>query len=224
MTRILLRCGQLAGPVFLGTAVAEGLRRPDYRALRHPISSLALGQRGVVQVANFVSAGALCAAFAAGLIRARPAPTGTRTAVSTGKSVPATMAISAAGLLACAVFPADPVNGYPPGTPAVPVRLTPVGYAHVLASSMIMVGVPGTMAVYARLARRADQRRWAVVSSAGAVLTAGFFAAASAGFAQVWRLAPVAGALQRAGVTVGFAWLGALATRTLRADNADPAR
>src|ERR1700733_3253474 len=65
--RGLLRCGLWAGPVFTAVFLAEGTAREDYRQLRHPVSSLALGPRGWVQTANFVVTGTLFLAGAAGL-------------------------------------------------------------------------------------------------------------------------------------------------------------
>jgi hypothetical protein len=53
-TEVLLRCGMLAGPLFIVTSLIEGLARPDYNSLRHPVSSLALGPDGWIQVANFM--------------------------------------------------------------------------------------------------------------------------------------------------------------------------
>ena len=52
-THRLLCCSAIAGPLFVTVFVVEGAQRPDYKPLRHPVSSLALGSRGSVQVANF---------------------------------------------------------------------------------------------------------------------------------------------------------------------------
>jgi len=206
LTRTLLRCGLVAGPAFLGISAVEGARRPHYSALRHPVSSLSLGGRGGPQVANFLASGTLCGAFAVGLSRTRTA----------GTAEPWLIATSGAALVACGAFAADPVNGYPPGTPPQPDRMTRAGAAHLIASSAIMVGVPATTAVQAWRARRSGDRRWAGISTAATGLTAASFAGACAGFAQVSVLPEVAGLLQRVAVASGFAWLFALAARALR--------
>jgi hypothetical protein len=44
-THELLCCSAIAGPLFVTVFVIEGARRPDYKPLRHPVSSLALGSR-----------------------------------------------------------------------------------------------------------------------------------------------------------------------------------
>jgi hypothetical protein len=68
----------VAGPLFITVFVLEGARRPDYKPLRHPVSSLALGSEGWVQVANFAVAGTLCLVGAAGLLRTPDSVLGTR--------------------------------------------------------------------------------------------------------------------------------------------------
>ena len=50
--RGLLSCGAVAGPLFVSVFWIEGVRRPDYKPLRHPVSSLSLGPRGWVQAAS----------------------------------------------------------------------------------------------------------------------------------------------------------------------------
>ena len=69
-TRTLLACGVIAGPLFVGAFLLEGATRADYDPLRHPLSSLALGDFGWTQIANFIVAGLLTLAFSIGLQRA----------------------------------------------------------------------------------------------------------------------------------------------------------
>ena len=69
-TKSLLACGVIGGPLFVATFLVEGATRADYDPLRHPVSSLALGDLGWTQDANFIVAGLLTLAFAAGLRRA----------------------------------------------------------------------------------------------------------------------------------------------------------
>ena len=46
MTRWLLGCGVAAGPLFTVVYLVEGALRADYRPRRHPVSALAIGERG----------------------------------------------------------------------------------------------------------------------------------------------------------------------------------
>ena len=74
-TTTLLACGAVAGPLFIVAFLIEGATRADYSPLRHPVSSLALGDAGWMQVVNFIVTGLLMLAYAVGLRRAlRPGP------------------------------------------------------------------------------------------------------------------------------------------------------
>ena len=109
-TKTLLACGIIGGPVFVLAFLVEGATRVNYEPLRHPVSSLALGDSGWTQTANFIITGLLTLAFAAGLWHTlRP-----------GKGSvwgPLLVGVWAVGLLGAGVFVTDPVSGYPPGTP-----------------------------------------------------------------------------------------------------------
>ncbi|WP_410631974.1 DUF998 domain-containing protein [Amycolatopsis sp. cmx-4-83] len=108
-TRTLLTCGILAGPVFVGTGVLQGLTRAGFDFTRHPASILANGSLGFVQVANFLVTGLLTLAAAAGLRRVLP-----------GRWGPRLLAVYGVSLHCAGVFRADPQDGFPLGTPAGP--------------------------------------------------------------------------------------------------------
>jgi hypothetical protein len=113
-TKTLLACGAIAGPLFVLASILEGATRAHYQPLRHPVSSLELGDFGWTQRANFLVAGGLTLAFAIGLRRAlRPL----------GGSTwgPLLVGAHAIGLLGAGIFVTDPVSGYPPGTCRCPI-------------------------------------------------------------------------------------------------------
>jgi hypothetical membrane protein len=99
--RWLLTLGALAGPLFVGTFLVAGALRAHYDPLRHPVSSLELGPHGWVQHANFIVAGLLTLALAAGA----------RAALRTPAAV--LIGVWALGLIGAGVFTTDPVSGYP---------------------------------------------------------------------------------------------------------------
>ena len=109
--RALLLWGILAGPFYLIVGVSQGLLREGFDFSRHPLSVLANGTFGWVQTANFVITGAMVISAAIGIGRAL-AP----------KSRALTFFLVGYGLcmIAAAVFPADPVDGFPMGTPVGP--------------------------------------------------------------------------------------------------------
>jgi Protein of unknown function (DUF998) len=72
--RALLWCGAIGAPLFVVVFALQDaipvIRPPGYNPLRYPVSSLAIGSSGWIQVASFLTTGVLLLAFAAGL---RPA-------------------------------------------------------------------------------------------------------------------------------------------------------
>ena len=160
--RELLCCGAAAGPLFVMVFVVEGPHRPDYKPLRHPVSSLALGSRGSVQVANFAVAGTLYLAGAAGLMRTRDPLLGTGLG-------PALFGGVGLGLLGSAAFSADPVSGYPPGTPGAPTEQTANMTVHGIAALPIFLGMPAAAFVYARRFHQSGYPTWALYSAATGV-------------------------------------------------------
>src|SRR5215218_9157956 len=69
VTRALVGCGIVAGPVFVVVALVQVLLRPRFDLRRHALSLLSLGDLGWVQIANFVVTGLLTMAFAVGMWR-----------------------------------------------------------------------------------------------------------------------------------------------------------
>ena len=205
----------IAGPLFVATFLVEGALRPDYDALRHPVSSLALGPRGWVQVANFAVTGVLYLAFAIGLSRAP------RISVRT-QIGPILIGAAAVGLIGAGVFTTDPVSGYPPGTPDALTEHTAAGVLHDLFSAPTFLALPVAALVFA-WSYRHDDCRWAWYSAGSALVLLVAFGLASAAFSQVPSLVDRGGLFQRVAVTTGFAWLTALAVRTLPTDSSDPA-
>src|SRR5215213_6180876 len=108
--RPMLDAGIIAGPLFISTCVAQAVSRNGFDPARHPISLLALGDFGAVQIANFVLTGVLYLATAAGAHRTLYAGPG-RT------WVPRLLAVLGAGLVVAGVFVTDAGAGFPEGAP-----------------------------------------------------------------------------------------------------------
>jgi hypothetical protein len=111
----LLAAGLAAGPVFAITWFVQGMVRDGYDFTRHPMSLLALGHGGWVQIGNFLVTGSLVLACAAGMRRALAGRVGSRWA-------PRLVSIMGIGLIASGVFTADAGAGFPAGAPeGVPI-------------------------------------------------------------------------------------------------------
>lgn len=65
-----LASGVAAGPLFLGVWAVQAFTRDGFDPGKHPISLLALGGAGWVQITNFVLTGSLYVVAAVGLRRA----------------------------------------------------------------------------------------------------------------------------------------------------------
>jgi hypothetical protein len=209
LTRALLWSGVAAGPLFVTVFTTEGARRPGYRPARHPVSSLSLGPRGWVQVANFTAAGTLLVAGAAGLSRARADVVGTRL-------VPGLVGAAGVGLLISAAFPTDPVGGYPPGTPDALPAPSAAMIGHEIGAIPVFLGLPAAALACAWRFGRSGHAGWAVYSAATAASVAANMGFAGAGFSQSAGMADRGGLFQRAAIITAFGWITALSARSLR--------
>lgn len=112
MSESLLILGVITAVMFLVVLFLEGSARPNYRASYHTGSELTLGNRGWVQVANFVQMGVGTIAFAAGINQTLGTPVAA-----------VLLAIAGLALIMAGTFKPDPLRGYPPNAePVVTLR------------------------------------------------------------------------------------------------------
>lgn len=209
-------CGVLAGPLFVLAFTAIGARRPGYDWRRHAVSSLAAGDRGWLQRANFILAGMLYSGTASGLGRC------TGSSVSP-RAVRGLVAAAGIGLIGSGVFVTDPVAGFPPVTAGedgsddalagmVPTRQ---GKLHDLCGIPIFAGIPLAALASAVAAARSKDLFWACYSVGSSLFMAGSFLLFGASFGGVAHLAGKGGIYQRISIASGFGWLTALSFRAL---------
>ncbi|MQB01401.1 MAG: DUF998 domain-containing protein [Actinobacteria bacterium] len=106
MTETLLIVGMAAAVVFVAVFLIEGALRPGYDPTYHTVSQLSVGDRGWIQIANFLLMGVAMFAFAVGVNRTLNAAIGA-----------VLLAVFGLGAIASGVFVTDPMRGYPPGAP-----------------------------------------------------------------------------------------------------------
>ncbi|MFY7068199.1 DUF998 domain-containing protein [Nocardiopsis changdeensis] len=164
-TRRLLAAGALAGPVFFTSAVAQILTREGFDITRHPISQLATGDLGWIQIATFATAGLGALALAAGTARTLTEGLGRR-------ALPVLVAVFGVGLIAAGVFTMDPEYGFPVGTPDGPVEeMSWHSIAHSAAAAVAFTALAVAAAVLAvRHARRRAVAPAVLSGAAAAVL------------------------------------------------------
>jgi hypothetical protein len=123
----LLRFGVLVGPFYLAVGLLQALLRNGFDLKRHALSHLANGPGGWVQTANFVLSGLMVIAAAVDARVLRPK----------SRAVSWTLGGFGASMLVAAVFPADPVDGFPVGTPeGNPTSISPTGLVHFAAGAL----------------------------------------------------------------------------------------
>ena len=210
-TRSFLICGALAGPLFTIIWFLTGLTRANYDPMRHPVSALALGEAGWTQVINFIITGVLTLALAYGLQRALPSRGGSKWVLMLLYAV-------AIGFLGTGFFATDPLNGYPPGTPAMLIPPTVIGSLHLLFASFIF-GLPMSCFVLARLFAAKGEHNWALYSRATSIAFIIIYLIAMAGFLQVEGLVNYAGLFQRIALTIGLAWMTLLPIHLLNSSS-----
>ena len=201
-TRTLLIAGALAGPLFAVLATGQVLLRDGFDLRRHPLSLLATGGPGFVQVANFVLAGigVLCLAVAV------------RRTITEGvgrRWLAPLIAVFGLGLIASGVFVMDPENGFPIGTPEGPApAMSWHGIAHIVAATVAFTGLAAACIV---LAVRMGRRRagWVAMLNACAALV--FLAPVNPAWASI-QLAVTA--------PVAFTWTTAVAMWLRRSSSA----
>lgn len=189
----------IAGPVFVAVFLIAGALRPGYDAAQAPVSLLALGPGGWVQVVNFLVFGMLTITFAAGLRR-----------VCRYRGGAALLVLVGVGLVGSGLATPDPGAGYPPGVAATESWH---GAVHGWCAILFIGGLAAACLVLARHGRG----WWRVYSIlSGALIIVSFLASLVVG-PQAANLAGAdGGLLERAAGVAGALWTFVLAVRTLR--------
>lgn len=195
-TRFLLLCGVIAGPFYLAVGLTQALLREGFDFSRHPLSVLANGPGGWIQTANFVLTGLMVLAAAIGFAR-----------VPGRRSWGMTCFLGAFGvaMIVAAVFPADPVDGFPPGTPkGPPTTISTTGLVHFAAGGLgfLSLGISCFFAAWAMWRRKVSLAIVSLLSGLAVLL--GFFGGIMSpiGILGIWFA-----------VVVGWAWLAIMSVR-----------
>src|SRR5262245_20773332 len=155
-TPSLLGCGMLAGPFYLAVGLIQAFVRDGFDLARHPLSLLANGPGGWVQTANFVLSGLMVVAAAVGFKR-----------VLAPKSLAVSGFLGAfgAGMLAAAVFRADPMDGFPVGAPlGPPTSISTPGLVHFIAGTLGLTSLTVSCFFAARALSRRNSKLMARLS------------------------------------------------------------
>jgi hypothetical protein len=156
-SRGFLAAGAAAGPVYVCVGLLQVLTREGFDVRLHALSLLSNGDLGWIQVANFLVTGGLVIAGALGVRKVLP---GQRA----GTWGPILLGIYGLGLLGAGVFPADPGQGFPPGTPTPSTSMSSNGLMHFVFGGVGFYALIGACLVFARRFSSTGERGWAVSS------------------------------------------------------------
>jgi hypothetical protein len=162
LTKMLLLCGAIAGPLFILIVLIQDYTRPGFDPRLLPLSLLSLGEWGWIQIVNFVLAGVLNLLYAPGLWRRLHPGRG-------GTWGPILIGAYGIGLILVGIFRTDPANGFPPGVPAA-THPSWHGVIHALGGLFIFLVLAAALAVFVRFFLERKERGWAFYCLASAVL------------------------------------------------------
>jgi hypothetical protein len=205
VTRSLLGYGPLAGAVYLGSGLVQALTRDGFDLSRHSLSLLANGSLGWVHITTLVVTGLMTVAAASGVSRALRGGRG----AAWGAGL---LAGYGGALVAGGVFVADPMDGFPVGTPAgPPAEVSTAGLVHLAAGGLGFACLVAATLVLGRRFAQESRRAWAWCSRlTGLVVLAGFTGVASGSTSSLAVLG------LWVGVVAGWVWLGAVCVHLYR--------
>ncbi|GIF67470.1 hypothetical protein Ais01nite_55050 [Asanoa ishikariensis] len=190
VTKSLLGYGVIAGPLYVGVALAQAYTREGFEPTRHAWSLLQNGDLGWIQTTNLIVSGLMVIAAAVGV----------RRAVGRG-AVP--LGIYGVGMVVAGLFRADPGQGFPPGSEGGTISWH--GLVHLAAGG---VGFVGLAIACFLLAGRSG---FPLLSRAVGVLFVASFLAMNASGGAAWGIVTFT-----AGVLLVSAWLTAVSVRLYR--------
>ena len=206
LTAALLRCGVIAGPLYIIVGAIQVLIRPGFDVRYHVLSQMALGDLGWIQTANFAVCGLLVLAAAVGIRRSLRGNRG-------GTWAPILIAIYGLGLVGAAIFPADPGFGFPPGTPdGPPTTWSTHALIHFAIGGVTFFAIIAACFVIARRYAKLGERRWSAYSLAtGTIFLIAFIGTASGAGLVAFTLG------LWVGIALAWVWLSALSAKLIDA-------
>jgi hypothetical protein len=203
LTRLLLGCGMIAGPIYMIVGLAQILTREGFDVTRHPLSMMSLGDLGWIQITNFILTGILVVLGAIGLHRSVEADKRWRLGALL-------IGLYGIGVIGGGVFVPDAALGFPPDTPDVyPETMSWHALLHFIFAQLGFLALIIATFIFARHFAAAKLPRWAAYS----VFTGSFFLAAIVASIAAMGAAWTMMALYLA-VASAWLWLSALTART----------
>jgi hypothetical membrane protein len=158
LTKGLLTCGVIAGPIYILVGLIQIFIRPGFDPTRNDLSLMSIGPLGWIQIANFIVTGLLVILCAVGIRRVLRGE-------KAGTWGPLMIGLYGLGLIGAGIFIADPMNGFPPGT-VTTATISSHALMHLASGNLGFAGLIAACFVFARRFRFLGQRGWANYSMA----------------------------------------------------------
>ena len=208
LTRVLLLCGVVAGPLYVIVGAIEMLTRPGFDPTRHDLSLMSNGDWGWIHISLLILTGLLTIAGAVGMRRVLRGGRG-------GTWGPILLGIYGLGLIGAGFFTADPALGFPPGTPANAHAVSWHGLLHFICGGIGFLGLIAACFVFARRFAAQRQRGWVAYSVATGVIYLAAFAGIAVGSNSVGVIMTIVILAFSVAVVLGWAWVSAIAVKLL---------
>ena len=209
LTRTLLFCSVIAGPLYIIVGVIETFTRPGYDPLRHDLSLMSNGSLGWIHISLLILTVLLTIIGAMGMRRVLRGSLG-------GTWGPILLGIYGLGLIGAGFFIADPAHGFPPGTPADANAVSWHGLLHLICGAIGFIGLIAACFVLARRFAAQRLRGWAAYSLAtGVIFFAAFVGIATSSNGSGALVAAVILAFDVA-VVLGWTWISVISARLIR--------
>ncbi len=208
LTRVLLLCGVVAGPLYVIVGAIEMLTRPGFDPTRHDLSLMSNGDWGWIHISLLILTGLLTIAGAVGMRRVLRGGRG-------GTWGPILLGIYGLGLIGAGFFTADPALGFPPGTLADAHAVSWHGLLHFICGGIGFLGLIAACFVFARRFAARRQRGWAAYCVATGVIYLAAFAGIAVGSNSVGVIMTIVILAFSVAVVLGWAWVSAMAVKLL---------
>ncbi|MET0736399.1 MAG: DUF998 domain-containing protein [Microbacterium sp.] len=199
VTRSLLGWGVVAGPFYVIVGLILALTRPGFDLASHALSLLMLGEWGWMQRLNLILSALMVLAAAYGFLRA----------IRNGRGLAIAVLVGVFGvcLILSAIFPPDPVDGFPAGASA---EASTSGILHLVFGAIGFVALAVAAFAYAGWARTEGVGGSAIAIVLGCIVILGFVGGAAL------AMVPAGVALLWAAVLAGWLWLALASARVYR--------
>ena len=208
LTRVLLLCGVVAGPLYVIVGAIEMLTRPGFDPTRHDLSLMSNGDWGWIHISLLILTGLLTIAGAVGMRRVLRGGRG-------GTWGPILLGIYGLGLIGAGFFTADPALGFPPGTLADAHAVSWHGLLHFICGGIGFLGLIAACFVFARRFAARRQRGWVAYCVATGVIYLAAFAGIAVGSNSVGVIMTVVILAFSVAVVLGWAWVSAVSVKLL---------